>query len=384
MNNPRFLKALLGDDCAGALVEAVQRTPGLEAALTPRAMVAWLAALGTRYSGSIPGVDGSLNFERIDGLYKGEVVVDGQTFSYQDAPGLEVAALLAVAVGEGEIVAAKVRDKDLARLGKSLDKMVGAVLESQQRGRMRAYLAKADGYVDDVLSKAATGHFAQTAFRHLATGQVFPSGPFHNIDNLPNGEDDMSSVEAGFIGHDGVFYNRKQAGQVVADRLKLKGQRGDDVRDGLHSDDKVGRKETVAGAGAALRGPLGKIEPKGITAKPAGPLAPAGQTGPQGPQNPQKQARQSASSSSVPGVTTSLNPPKGKTLKMEKHLASRGCESCGQPRFADGRFVGCPCFSELAKNVTTLLVGAHYLLKFSPQADAEAYTALAMSVSKDR
>jgi hypothetical protein len=150
MNDSRFLKALLGDDCTGALVEAARRTPGLEAALTPRAMVAWLAALGPQYSGAIPGLaGGSLNFQRTDGLYKGEVILDDQTFSYRDAPGLEVAALLSVVAGE-ETSASKVRVKDLIRLGKTLDKMVRAVIENQQRDLARGYLAKADRVVEDI------------------------------------------------------------------------------------------------------------------------------------------------------------------------------------------------------------------------------------------
>jgi hypothetical protein len=133
---------------------------------------------------------------------------------------------------------------------------------------------------------------------------------------------------------------------------------------------------------------MGKVEPKGVVAKPAGAIPPAAQTNAEGAQGPQKQARQTVSASSMPGITTSLTPSpssaKGKTLKMEKHLAHRPCEGCGQQRFAEGRFVGCPCFSELAKNVTTLLVGASYLLKFSPDTDAEEYTALAMSMVRDR
>lgn len=377
MHGSRFLKALLGDDCAGALVEAVRRTPGLEAVLTPRAMVSWLAALGPRYSGPIPGVAGALAFERVDGLYKGEVTVEGQTFSYDQIPGLELAALLAVGMGDDAPALAPVKQKDLVRLGKSLDSMVFAVLGSQRRSAARQMIADQD---PDLLIK---GHFAQAGFMDLH-GKVVGTGPFHNVDELPPG---FQVHKEGFIGHDGRFFDREQAAAHVKGPMSRPHE--------LHSVETIGNQPAVSGAHQALmqrirakyaKKELDKVEPKGTTAKPAGPQEAAAQTGAQPPRGPQRQARQTASASHVPGITSPINatPSKGKTLKMEKHQASKPCKDCGHVRFVDGRFVGCPCFSELAKNVTTLLVGAHYLLKFSPDADVEDYTALAMSVSGER
>jgi hypothetical protein len=50
-------------------------------------------------------------------------------------------------------------------------------------------------------------------------------------------------------------------------------------------------------------------------------------------------------------ATKPPKPPAAKTLKLTRSEAARGCPSCGRTQFSDDRFVGCACFSDLAKNV---------------------------------
>ena len=87
-----------------------------------------------------------------------------------------------------------------------------------------AGLNKAD---EDTLTKAEidfiikteallkAGEFRGTGFRHEHTGQVIETGPFHDTEQLPN--QDPFNWEAGFVDHQGRFYDRAEAA------AKLKG-----------------------------------------------------------------------------------------------------------------------------------------------------------------
>lgn len=90
------------------------------------------------------------------------------------------------------------------------------------------------------------GHFAQAAFKG-PDGTIYPSGPFHSSDALPN-EDMWHKVTDGFLGHDGKFYDRKQAAAKIAAAAPGHWQREKQ----LHSDNVVTGEEAVHGAGAAL------------------------------------------------------------------------------------------------------------------------------------
>jgi hypothetical protein len=62
------------------------------------------------------------------------------------------------------------------------------------------------------------GDFVQTGFRHKKTGQIFGSGPFHDINILPGStsdEFDVEEYESGFIDHHGKFWGREEAAEQI-------------------------------------------------------------------------------------------------------------------------------------------------------------------------
>lgn len=269
MKDSPFLKNLLGADCSTALMDVAKKVPGLEAAVGPRAIVSWLTALGGQFDGKIPGSEDILKFDRVGGLYTGLAKFSDQVVEYRQIPTLELAAILSVGMGE-DVTDSSAKPKDLARLGKSLDKMVFAIMDSSKRSIVKDYLAKADAI------------------------------PVIKV-KLPH-------------------------------RIK-------------------------------------KAEPKGTTAKPTDATAPAQQT----PSAPKKQTTsQRPQPGSIPGLNS-------KTIKVEKHEASQTCKVCGKGRFSNNRFVGCVCYSELAKSVTTKVIPDGYLLKTSVSSDFESLMSLAGS-----
>jgi hypothetical protein len=55
----------------------------------------------------------------------------------------------------------------------------------------------------------------QASFRHRATGRIVETGPFHDITQLPGGEAELESWEAGFTDGCGRFYDRCEAARLV-------------------------------------------------------------------------------------------------------------------------------------------------------------------------
>lgn len=128
MRGQAFLQALLGADCTRALSEAVSRSSGLEAAAAPRAMVAWLSAVGPSFAGALPGSESTVEFRKSSAGYGGHVVVSGTRFDFDDLPSLQMVAVLSVAAGLDFVHHDTLSSRDLVRLGKSLDAMVFTAL----------------------------------------------------------------------------------------------------------------------------------------------------------------------------------------------------------------------------------------------------------------
>jgi hypothetical protein len=57
--------------------------------------------------------------------------------------------------------------------------------------------------------------FAQAAFRHQASGTVYPTGAFHDIMRLPCLGEKLEEYDQGFLGHDGNFYTRAEAHKLT-------------------------------------------------------------------------------------------------------------------------------------------------------------------------
>ncbi len=123
-----FLKAVLGQDGAAALKKAADRLGGLEDAVLPRAIMAWLAvAARGNYEGQIPGVDDSyLDFTKnTNGSYSGWIAMGEEVFPFHNATPFHLAASVSLALG-AEKINEEFDSVDLVKLGKSIDIMAKA------------------------------------------------------------------------------------------------------------------------------------------------------------------------------------------------------------------------------------------------------------------
>lgn len=99
------------------------------------------------------------------------------------------------------------------------DTTEGAGMHSVAEIDAAAGLSKAE---EDFIIKAEAllkaGEFREAGFRHKTTGQIVGTGPFHDVEQLPNGVIDAENWDDGFVDHQGKFYTRMEA----ANKLKLK------------------------------------------------------------------------------------------------------------------------------------------------------------------
>jgi len=141
----RFLRAVLGQDGAKALVKAAVRVPTLEPALLPRAVLAWLGVYArTDYEGSVPGQENSyLQFQKSESGYHGTVAIDNRLYSFSSASLLHMGAAMAVALGADHMVPDHtLKEMDLRRLGQNIDTLAKAFVVANEL-HDRPALAKA-------------------------------------------------------------------------------------------------------------------------------------------------------------------------------------------------------------------------------------------------
>lgn len=125
----QFLQAVLGDDGARALAKAVERREDLGNALVPRAILSWIGiAARAQYEGPLPGLANTyISFKKSERGYNGQVAVDDTMYAFNEASLFHVASAVAVSMGiDHERVDGRLRDVDIARLGKNIDLLVGA------------------------------------------------------------------------------------------------------------------------------------------------------------------------------------------------------------------------------------------------------------------
>lgn len=123
----QFLKAVVGDDGASALLKAAAAHPDLEWAVFPRVVMSWLEVVGLGpFSAQLPGVDGThLDLAKAEGGFTGCVTVGDQVYRFESQTLYHVAGGVAVALGGGE-PAPPLTSPSLAKLGKSVDLLVRA------------------------------------------------------------------------------------------------------------------------------------------------------------------------------------------------------------------------------------------------------------------
>lgn len=74
--------------------------------------------------------------------------------------------------------------------------------------------------------------------------------------------------------------------------------------------------------------------------------------------------------------------PKKPTMKVTKAESKPNCPTCDFRHFRNDKYVGCACFSELAKAVRTVPVEGGYVLEFGSAWDADAIVTLAEALGK--
>lgn len=135
-NKYSFLQAVLGEDGARALRKAMERSSELEAAVLPRAIVAWLEGpFSSSHEGVVPGCENQLVFSKSESGFTGSIGIGDEVYAFENASTTHLAAAIAVSLGlEYEKVPSTVRSIDLAKLGKSLDLLVKAREVNRMKG----------------------------------------------------------------------------------------------------------------------------------------------------------------------------------------------------------------------------------------------------------
>lgn len=129
-----FLREVLGHEGADALFKAVKRNPQLAEILVPRTILSWtISAANWGYEGVLPGIENSkVSFRKSEttpGLYDGTFSANGMSVAFSDTTLFRLAAHVAIALqAEPGPVDKRLRDLDIARLGKSIDVLAKAQL----------------------------------------------------------------------------------------------------------------------------------------------------------------------------------------------------------------------------------------------------------------
>jgi len=167
-----FLKAVLGDDAAGALKKAADRSDSLATVLGARTVVGWVG-LASRwgYEGEVPGLPGSyLRFAKAEVGFDGEVRLGKNGYEFKGVDLPHVCASLTVALGADQNPDEDLRDAELVALGQNIDLLLTTqVIKSEESSSSESDSEETSSPED--LEKGGT-----TAPGEAAT-QKPPSGP---------------------------------------------------------------------------------------------------------------------------------------------------------------------------------------------------------------
>ena len=123
-----FLRYIVGNEGAAALDKACISIPPISSIVIPRAIVSWLSVVSKfGYEGTIPGVEQSfLGLNKTENnTLTGAMTIGDQLYTFEEADLLHVAASLGVALGiDIEPMSENLKNKDLTKLGKSIDLLV--------------------------------------------------------------------------------------------------------------------------------------------------------------------------------------------------------------------------------------------------------------------
>ena len=297
-NRARFLIQLLGAQGALALAKASDRSEDLGDALVPRTIVAWLRSTDA-YDGEIPGSERHCSFTKSEKGFTGNVEMETD-FNYQfsNVPLTHVAGAVAVAMGiVSSNVSDEVRRLDLERLGKNVDLMV----KSEQSKKVKV----SAGQSRPEESSAGDAH-----------GETSRQEIYQKAEN----------AKCAVCGGKGGKHNDRLVGGLV---LKCR-----------NANKELAKAALNPGGGA------GGKPGSGTTAGPTAPAAPTPPTATAPTPTTKQTVAKPAASAKPPGAPT--------TVKLARSEIAHACPVCGKRQFNGDKFVGCSCFSSLAKSVTVV------------------------------
>ena len=428
-----FLTEALGPEGSAALAKAVKKSESLAAVLMPRAILGWaMSAARYGYQGPLPGqADTFIELKKSEtapGLYVGALTVGQDTVTFTDSTLYRVAAHLALALdAEPGPVGKNLKAVDLTRLGKSIDVLSKARMLTKALSGPR--VMSQHGHLQVVhdglgvhpysIRHASTGQLVMDGLTSLSDAQKHATAFGHSAEELDKAVLDPSlgykiSVEhrpKGPYQHSDitVVHVHSPAGQHVGTSMLVHTPKGlqpmttavEDAhqRRGIASAmyahaQKITGKKVIPGkiqtdeaeafwAGNAKKPQFGKVELPGQTHKPTQ------QQGPEAPVPPQKQPSQGQAkppqTTAKPVKAPARTPEKAPKVKIAAPTLTVGkseahgtrCRMCTQLQFADdGEFVGCLCFSALAKGTTTETDGESYRISFNRGWDSDALEVL--------
>lgn len=333
----QFLKAVLGDDGAHALLRATERSTALENALVPRTILAWIGlAARTQYEGSLPGIENSyVAFKKSEDGFSGQISIGDEVYDFKDKSVYHLAASVAVSMGvDHERVSDSVKSRDLKNLGKSIDLLVKARVLTEDLLNKRV-LDPSAGYSFSHVQGTTAGLPSTTVNVHAPNGEHVGYATFQHTKNnqlLPFG-----------VAVDEAHQRKGIASAMYAHAQKVTG--GTVVPSATQTDEGA-----ALWRGNAQQKQFGKVELPGQTAKPTEAAAPIPPDAPsmqaQGPQHPQKQKPKLPK---LPKTPASVQLPK---LKLSEAQLQKKCPDCDGGHIKNGKFIGCMCWRDLAKNTT--------------------------------
>ena len=284
----QFLVAVLGVSGAEALLKASDRVEGLEHALLPRTILAWINT-APMFDGEIPGIeDTHVAFSKSEEGFSGEITIGDGLYKFENQTLFHIAATVAVAVGVDENrTSPDVRNIDMERLGKSIDMLAKARRASEELSAA-AHERKYDE--DKKCGKPVGKYTCALAAGHK--GSTHQSAPFASPDD---------SIKAKPIFKDEDLEKKAQS-------------------------------SAASGSGPA-----------------AAPIAPAAAAIPT-PTAPQPSKESMAPA--PPKIPTVKPPKAAKpinTMKLTRSETAVRCGDCGGAQFFGDKFAGCLCWRVLAK-----------------------------------
>lgn len=135
----QFLSAVLGDAGAAALKKAADRAEGLELALLPRTILAWMNA-APMYEGALPGLEDTyVSFSKSETGFTGSITIGEGLYKFENETLFHVAGAIAVSVGftPGDAAPEAIRNIDIERLGKSIDMLAKARRANEEMAKAK-------------------------------------------------------------------------------------------------------------------------------------------------------------------------------------------------------------------------------------------------------